>query len=219
MAKNDVGKMNCKTSLFRNTSKRNPGLTFFEGEIVGLPVVGVAVGEELGLFVGFVVGVALGLTVGLDVTGLAEGDTLGETVGFELGDDVGLVVGPVVTGLAEGDEVGATVGFELGDDVGLVLGLPVTGFAVGDEVGTLVGWKQQVICISFEFLSIFAEFTKQQTYVVRRSTGRIVRRGVRWVQSRLMHTTKKKDERCEKDKYSGVQRRHGSYSLGWWVAL
>ena len=58
-----------------------------------------------------------------------------------------------VTGLAEGDALGATVGFELGDDVGLVLGLPVTGFAVGDEVGTLVGWKQQVICIKFEFLS------------------------------------------------------------------
>ena len=108
--------MNCKTSLCRNTSKRNPGLTFFEGEVVGLPVVGVADGEELGLFVGFAVGVALGLSVGLDVTGLTEGD-----------------------------EVGATVGVELGDDVGLVLGLPVTGFSFGDEVGAFVGWKRRQI--------------------------------------------------------------------------
>ena len=91
------------------------------------------------------------------LVGDADGLWLGCDVGLNVAGVVGLavkVVGLDVTGLAEGDTLGPTVGFKLGDDVGLVLGLPVTGFAVGDEVGTLVGWKQQVICISFEFLSI-----------------------------------------------------------------
>ena len=135
MAKIGVEQLNCKTSLYRNTSKRDPDLTF-AGEMARPPFTGTADGKELGLVVGFAEGEAPGPSVA--GSGLPVDDLLGTKV-----------VGLGVTGLAEGDALGASVNVELGDDVGLVLGLSVTDFTVGDELGRLIDWKQQVILNQF----------------------------------------------------------------------
>lgn len=77
------------------------------------PVLGDAVGEN----VGDVVGDSLGVEVGLEV-----GDLVGLEVGLEVGDSLGLDVG-----LEVGDSVGLEVGLEVGDSLGLRVGELVGG--------------------------------------------------------------------------------------------
>jgi hypothetical protein len=72
--------------------------------------VGLSVGFNVGLFVGSDVGPAVGLFVGSDV---------GSTVGLFVGSDVDSTVG-----LSEGDDVNLSVG----DVVGLIVGEDVGGF-------------------------------------------------------------------------------------------
>jgi hypothetical protein len=91
-------------------------------------VLGVAVGDVVGVTVGAAVGDAVGVTVGAAV-----GDAVGVTVGAAIGDVVGVTVGAAV-GDVVGDTVGAAVGDVVGDTVGAVV-----GDAVGNGVGELVG--------------------------------------------------------------------------------
>ena len=117
---------------------------------VGLLVLGLAVGDTLGLAVGLAVGDAVGVLVGLAV-----GDTLGLAVGLPVGLFVGLPVGAtpepellhephsqedeevepgLALGLADGAADGLDVGLLLdGEDVGAAL----DGRDVGLDVGAL----------------------------------------------------------------------------------
>ena len=91
------------------------------GIVVGFNV-GVTLGDDDGMFVGFAVtGDALGLAVTGDALGLEVGDALGLEV---TGDALGLSV----TGDALVPEVGELLGLEVTGDA---LGLTVTGDALG----------------------------------------------------------------------------------------
>ena len=135
--------------------------TLSVGLDVGLLVLGLAVGDTLGLAVGLAVGDAVGVLVGLAV-----GDTLGLAVGLPVGLFVGLPVGAtpepellhephseeedeevepgLALGLADGAADGATVGLGVCSTVGLLLDGEDVGAALdGLDVGLGVGHEPQ----------------------------------------------------------------------------
>jgi hypothetical protein len=105
-----------------------------EGREVGVDVIGMDVGVELGVADGVAVGLEEGREVGVDVVGMDVGVELGGKDGVPVGRDEGVrVVGR--------DDVGLDVGLRVvGLLVGLrvVVGFRVVGFLVGERV---VPWR------------------------------------------------------------------------------
>jgi len=110
-----------------------------EGFIVGVRLVGFAVGRSVAFFdgtsdgtsVGVIEGTILGFLVGEVVVGFGEGSRVGFVTGF--------IVGPV-EGFVDGSNEGFREGLIDGRFVGFIEGLPVIGLdTVGNVVGMYVG--------------------------------------------------------------------------------
>ena len=107
-----------------------------------IAIVGLAVGVNVGLVVGFaVVGVTVGLEVGITVGEAVVGVTVGFDVDVNVGLDVGITVGKAVVGFIVGTVVvGTTVGKAVvGLVVGTIVGIAVVGLIVGIAVEIVVG--------------------------------------------------------------------------------